>query len=161
MLAALDIALLRLLRTRLHGPRAERAVVAYTRLGEHGLLWHGIAATGWALDRPCRAHYVRAVRTVAIAYALNTAVKQVVRRARPELAGLPALTPTVSRMSWPSAHASTSFAAARALRRALPAPALYALAGLMALSRPYVGVHWPSDIAAGALLGAAVEALAP
>ena len=36
---------------------------------------------------------------------------------------------------------------------------LYALATAMALSRPYLGVHYPSDIAAGALLGDAVARL--
>ena len=39
MARALDLALLRLLRTRGHGPGAERAVLAFTRCGEHGMLW--------------------------------------------------------------------------------------------------------------------------
>jgi undecaprenyl-diphosphatase len=41
----------------------------------------------------------------------------------------------------------------------MPAPPLYAVAVAMALSRPYLGVHYPSDIAAGALLGDAVGRL--
>ena len=75
------------------------------------------------------------------------------------LEGLPALTTTMSGRSYPSAHASTSFAAARVLSGPLPAAPLYALATAMALSRPYLGVHYPSDIAAGALLGDAVARL--
>jgi membrane-associated phospholipid phosphatase len=83
-----------------------------------------------------------------------------VRRARPVLEEeLPALVPTLSGRSYPSAHSSTSFAAAGALSRALPAPPLYAAAAAMALSRPYLGVHYPSDIVAGALLGRALERL--
>jgi membrane-associated phospholipid phosphatase len=73
--------------------------------------------------------------------------------------GLPPLVPTGSDISYPSAHASTSFAGARALARAWPGTPLYAAAAAMALSRPYVGVHYPSDIVAGALLGVAVAEL--
>jgi membrane-associated phospholipid phosphatase len=70
---------------------------------------------------------------------------------------LPALVPTLSGRSYPSAHSSTSFAAAGALSGALPAPPLYVAATAMALSRPYLGVHYPSDILAGAFLGRALE----
>jgi len=87
------------------------------------------------------------------AYALNYAVKLAVRRRRPELDRLPPLTPTVSRLSFPSAHATTSFAAARAYRDLAPGWALYGAAVAFALSRPYLGVHYPSDVLAGAMLG--------
>ncbi len=56
----------------------------------------------------------RRAEITAAAYGLNYAVKLAVRRPRPGLEGLPALSPVVSRLSFPSAHATTSFAAARA-----------------------------------------------
>ena len=89
-------------------------------------------------------------------------MKFAIRRRRPTLDGLPPLVKTGSQISYPSAHATTSFAGARALAGVVPAatPALYAVAALMALSRPYVGVHYPSDIVAGAALGTAVAELA-
>jgi membrane-associated phospholipid phosphatase len=145
-----DRALLRLLRTRGHGPALERAAQLYARAGENGLLWFAIGAL--ARDR-------RAVRVVLGALIANTAVKQVVRRRRPSLPDLPPLASTVSGLSYPSAHAATSFAAAAALGRELPSLPLYAAAGAMALTRPYLGVHYPSDVVAGAVLGRAIERL--
>ena len=153
MLRALDLRLLRLLRTRGHAPPFERAVLLFTRTGEHGALWLLVAGLGAALDAGGRPVYVRAARVVVIGYLVNIALKQVFRRRRPLIEELPYLSTTVSALSYPSAHATTSFAAARVLSGRLPAKPLYAAAIAMGLSRPYVGVHYPSDIAAGALLG--------
>jgi membrane-associated phospholipid phosphatase len=158
--AAIDTALLRRLRTHGHQPAAERAVLAFTRLGEHGGLWFVLAAGGAALDEDRRDLFTRAAAATAAAYLANQLIKLAVRRRRPELEDLPALVSTGSRISYPSAHASTSFAGARALARAWPAGPLYAAAVAMAVSRPYVGVHYPSDVVAGAALGTAVAELA-
>jgi undecaprenyl-diphosphatase len=162
LLAALDLRLLRLLRTRGHSPPVETSLLWLARSGENGLLWYVIALGGAALGGRRRRHaYFRAMKIVLATLVANTIVKQTVRRARPVLEEeLPALTPVLSGRSYPSAHSSTSFAGARALSAAgMPGPPLYAVAVAMALSRPYLGVHYPSDIAAGALLGDAVGRL--
>ena len=155
----MDDALLRLMRTRGHWPPLEGVVAAFSRTGEHGLAWHVVAAAGMALDQDRRSTYRRALTTVLAAYVANQAIKLAVRRARPPLEDLPPLTDTLSELSYPSAHAATSFAAARALSPALPAAALYPAAAVMALSRPYLGVHYVSDSVAGAALGDAVARL--
>ena len=157
----LDLALLRALRTHGHAPGVERAVLAFTRAGEHGGLWLAVAAAGALADPRRRPVYLRAIRVVVVAYLTNIALKYVIRRRRPELDDVPPLSSTVTKLSFPSAHATTSFAAARELSRALPAPPLYAAATAMALSRPYVGVHYPTDVAAGAVLGTALAELIP
>jgi membrane-associated phospholipid phosphatase len=158
-----DTRVLVLLRRRGHGALAERVVGAYSRLGEHGGCWLVLGGGGALLssepDR--RRRWLRGVRIVAGAYCLNQGLKLVIRRRRPELPGLPPLTPTVSRLSFPSAHATTSFAAARAYSDLAPAGALYAAAVAFGLSRPYLGVHYPTDVLAGALLGTAVAEVWP
>jgi undecaprenyl-diphosphatase len=98
---------------------------------------------------------------VAISYALNQALKFTVRRRRPDLPELPPLTSTVSELSFPSAHATTSFAGAWVYAALAPRTPLYAAAAAIALTRPYLGVHYPSDVIAGALLGTLVAATTP
>jgi membrane-associated phospholipid phosphatase len=156
----LDRRLLLALRHHGHARWVERSVALYSRSGEHALCWLALGAVGavTATEPERRARWRRGVATVAGAYVLNYAVKRLVRRPRPVLEGLPALTPVVSGLSFPSAHATTSFAAAFAY----PAPKrlLYAAAGLFGLSRPYLGVHYPSDVLAGAMLGTLTGAIA-
>jgi membrane-associated phospholipid phosphatase len=156
-LRALDERLLVLARTRVHSPAAERAVASFSRLGEHGAVWLAIGVAGALLSRERASGFRRARRTVAATYALNTAVKLAVRRPRPELDGLPALISTPTALSFPSAHASTSLAGALSYSRLglRPLP-LYSLAIALSLSRMYLGVHYPSDVLVGALLGTAV-----
>jgi decaprenylphosphoryl-5-phosphoribose phosphatase len=143
-----DRALLRLLRTRGHAPGLERAAALYAHAGENGVLWFALAVL--TRDR-------RTARVVGVALLANTAIKQLVRRPRPDLGpDLAPLASTISSLSYPSAHAATSFAAAGALGGSAT---LYAAAGAMALTRPYLGVHYPSDVLAGVALGVAVEKL--
>ena len=69
--------------------------------------------------------------------------------------------PTTS--SFPSGHAATSFACALALARFAPMLTipLFVLAGLIAFSRVYVGVHYPFDVLAGTVLGLALATALP
>ncbi len=158
MLRAVDVALLRVLRTRGHTPALEAAAVGLARVGEHAAIWHAMAVAGGVIDRDRRPLYLHTIRAVGVTQFATSAIKLGFRRARPMIEDLPALVPTVSELSYPSAHASTAFAAARSLGGG---PALYVLAVAMALTRPYLGVHYPSDTLAGAALGDALARITP
>ncbi len=161
MLHAVDLAVLRLVRTRGHAPAADAAAIVLSRAGENGLLWYAVALAGALADRRARPVYRRAALAVLTSFAVSQAVKLAVRRPRPVLDDLAPLVATLSARSYPSSHAATSFAAAHELRDAVPAGPLYGLAGAVALTRSYLGVHYPSDVLAGAALGDAVARLIP
>lgn len=160
-LAAADVAAYRAIRGVARTPATVARVRAFSRTGEHAACWLALGAAGATLDTSRRDAWLRATGAVGTAYVANTLLKQVFRRRRPLLDGLPALISTPTQLSFPSAHASSSFAAATAMAP-LVGPAatpLRVTAGAMALSRVYLGVHYPTDIVAGALLGTAVGTL--
>lgn len=162
-LARADQAALSFLRKRGHGPRAEEAMKALGTAGEHAAMWMAIGATAALADRTRRARWLVAGAIGPAAIGLNLAVKVAVGRQRPLIADHPRLGRAPSELSFPSAHATSSFAAATALgrveRRArLP---LLALAGAISVGRPYLGMHYPSDVLAGVALGLAIGSLVP
>ena len=97
-----------------------------------------------------------------VAIGLNYGIKLLVRRPRPVLEGLPPLGGAPSSLSFPSAHALSSFAVATAMVRVDPATAGALVVALaLSLGRPYLGMHYPSDVLAGAVLGVLLGLLVP
>jgi len=92
------------------------------------------------------------------AYQLNHFVKEIIARPRPFMV-LPDVNKLVevSGFSCPSTHSTMAFMAAFILTKYFKKWYIfYGLALLVAISRPYVGVHYPSDIALGAIEGSIV-----
>jgi membrane-associated phospholipid phosphatase len=163
VLAKLDRRLLRTLRTRGHSEEAERTMKALGTAGEWGAVWVAIGGAAAAIDRRRRRRWLRATAVAPVAVGVNYAIKLVVRRQRPKLRRLPPLAGAPSTLSFPSAHATSSLAAATAMGRveSRTRPPLFVLAAAICLTRPYLGMHYPSDVLAGAALGCLLGALAP
>jgi undecaprenyl-diphosphatase len=123
-----------------------------TKAGSYGLVW---LALGLALSLLWRRWqpFVLVLLADVAADGLAGVLKAAVAVRRPhephDLVALP------HSKSFPSGHSATSFACATMLALLVPraAPFAYALAAAIAYSRLYVGVHWPTDVLAGAVLG--------
>ena len=152
-LNALDLTIYRAVRGLAREEGRIGTVRRFSALGEHGRIWLALGGTGMLVDRRRSARWRSATITVGLSYLISTSIKVAIGRKRPVIEGLPQLMATPTGLSFPSSHSSSSFAAAQAYSRLVPAPLLYAVAVPMALSRLYLGVHYPSDILAGAALG--------
>ncbi|WP_324789252.1 phosphatase PAP2 family protein [Streptomyces sp. H51] len=147
----MDHRMLSAFRARGGDPRVAATARALSWAGEHGAVWLAAGLTGAAVDGARRGAWLRGTALTAGAHAVSMGVKRVVRRPRP--AHVRPLVRTAGRHSFPSSHASSAVAAAVAYG-ALGAYVIPPLAAAVCLSRLVVGVHYPSDVAAGALLGA-------
>ncbi|CAL9275797.1 MULTISPECIES: phosphatase PAP2 family protein [Streptomyces] len=137
-------------------PRVAGAARALSWAGEHGALWLAGGLAAAAVDGPRRGAWLRGTALTAGAHLVSMGVKRVVRRPRPT--HVTPLVRTAGRHSFPSSHATSAAAAAVAFG-ALGVRAAWPLAAAVCVSRLVVGVHYPSDVAAGAALGALTAGL--
>ena len=157
-----DLKLLRVMRTRGHTPGLERAAQALGKAGNNAAVWVVLGVVLALLDPERRESWLICAVLGPIAIGLNYCIKLAVRRPRPVLEGLPPLGGAPSSLSFPSAHALSSFAVATAMVRVDPATAGALVVALaLSLGRPYLGMHYPSDVLAGAFLGVLLGLIVP
>ena len=163
--AALDRQLLH--RTvQANHPAADVALRGLSRAANHSKLWMGAAAvlsvTGGSRGRRAA---LRGLLGIALTSSVvNGPLKLLLRRERPtaSLLGRPSLVVMPGSFSFPSGHSASAFAFATGVVREYPAAGLpvAAVAGAVAYSRVYNGVHYPSDVLVGAALGVGAAAVA-
>ena len=137
----------------------------YTKLGNGGLLWIALCLLLLLHPKTRRAGLTGGLALLFSLLFTNLIIKRLVARTRPWLVveGLVALVAEGDPNSFPSGHTSAAFAAAVAFFHTLPRRwgiAALVMAAVMGLSRLYVGVHFPSDVLCGALVGALCGVLA-
>lgn len=130
----------------------------YTHLGDRGLVWIALCALMLLWPKTRRAGMAGAFALALSFLCTNVMLKQLFARTRPWLVveGLLPLVAEGDPNSFPSGHSSAALACAGAWWHYLPRP--WGIAGViaavaMALSRLYVGVHFPSDVCGGILVG--------
>ncbi len=158
VLAALgdaDQATLRFLRTRGHAEPVETIMKALGLSGELAAIWVAIGSAGASIDERRRGQWLAAAATGPAAIAVNFVVKRLVGRQRPLIEEHPPLAKAPTKLSFPSTHSTSSVAAATALGRVEPRarPYLFGLAAAICVGRPYLGMHYPSDVLGGVALG--------
>lgn len=152
-IAPFELRLLVGLRTLPHSRTSDWLAVGLSRFGDHARGWVALGLAGAVCDRRRAPRWLVAALTGILTEQASRRVKSVVRRSRPDLHGLPPLADVTSRYSFPSSHAATAVAAVYSFKGLLPRPLLVGWAVLTGASRPYLGVHYPSDVGFGALLG--------
>lgn len=152
----LDVSLFETL-TAWRAPWLDTAMAALSDAGRRGFVWFVLAVIA-AIFPARRAGALRLVLAVCVAFiAVDGVLKPLIGRDRPFLVleGVQVISDRPTTSSLPSGHAASAFAGAVAAARIWPVARvpLLLLATLIAWSRVYVGVHFPFDVVAGALVG--------
>lgn len=130
------------------------AARAMSFFGEHALGWMGLAALGAAVDEKRRVDWAKVGVAAFTSHAASVVIKRIIRRPRPHDPRIKIGVGTPSKLSFPSSHATSTTAALVGIAKlGYPAAPAVGVPAIM-LSRLVLGVHYPTDVTVGALLGA-------
>ena len=142
----------------LRTPIGDVVVPLITRLGDAGIIWIILTVLLLIIPKTRKTGVIMMAALLVDVLLCNVFIKNLVARTRPfdVNTAVQLLVAKPRDYSFPSGHTSASFAAACALVRTLPqkwGTVCMILAGVIALSRLYVGVHYPSDVLGGMVVG--------
>ena len=138
----------------LYSPATAKGARVLSYFGEHDLGWMGVATAGAVVDKQRRSKWIALGVGTFAAHAATVVLKRIVRRPRPNDPRVKIGVGTPSQLSFPSSHAANTGAAAAHLANITGKKWPWLLVPVLMLSRNVLGVHYPTDTLAGALLGA-------
>lgn len=147
-------ALIAIQRTVLEIPSILPVARGLSLFGEHAAGWLALGAVGAAVDKRRRSQWIGLGSAAFTSHAASVVIKRVVRRKRPFDERIRIGVGTPSKLSFPSSHSTSTTAALVSLAQL--SGKKWPLAGVpvMMASRMVLGVHYPTDVLSGALLGA-------
>ncbi|AZA10518.1 phosphatase PAP2 family protein [Corynebacterium gerontici] len=134
-------------------PAVFKGARALSHFGEHALGWLALSAGGAAIDRSRRQAWVRLGASAFLSHAASVVIKRIVRRKRPHDPRIKIGVGTPSKLSFPSSHATSTSAALVSLAYLSGSSLPLVGVPIMMFSRMVLGVHYPTDVAAGAAIG--------
>ncbi|MBZ9687174.1 phosphatase PAP2 family protein [Clostridium estertheticum] len=152
-----DSSILLFIKDNMHGPIMDKVMIISTYLGNGGIIWI-IIALALIISKKYRKIGFMAIAALILSTILGEGIlKHMVKRMRP-ISNIPAFDLLIQRplsYSFPSGHTTSSFAVAGVLAKYLKNYALgfFGLAFLIAFSRLYLYIHYPTDVLAGMVLG--------
>ena len=142
----------------IHTPLLDRFMVAITKLGDAGIVWIILTVILLLIPKTRKSGVYMAVALIADLIICNVILKPIVARIRPYSINqtVQLLVTPLKDYSFPSGHTAASFASVSALyfagRKRMAARALI-VSVLIAFSRMYLYVHYPTDVLGGLIIG--------
>lgn len=147
---------------KIHSPLLDQIMRLFTSLGDLAIIWFGFMLFFLIIKKDRKQALVMFISVLLTSLCCDLILKNMIQRPRP-FTTHPSLQPLItppSSYSCPSGHTATSFAACTSIRGyKLIKKITFLFALLIAFSRVYLRVHYPSDVFAGIILGLLISTL--
>ena len=159
----IDGQILLFIQEYLRNPGCDMFFKSITHLGDAGIFWIVMTVVFLCFKKTRKAGIFSACALVGSLIINNMILKNLIGRIRPYevVEGLKCIVAPAKDPSFPSGHTGASFASSVSMYRQVPkklAIAFIVLAALIAVSRLYIGIHYPTDVLGGLVTGTGIGA---